>query len=511
MPKSKKKKQPLFNKILIANRGEIACRIIRTCHRLGIKTVAVYSEADARALHVQQADEAVLIGPPPASESYLNGDAIIRAAQQTGAEAVHPGYGFLSENTAFVKACGEAGIVFIGPPVESMERMKNKAQARRLAEEAGLPLLPGSTGAVDDQEALDKALEIGFPVMVKASQGGGGIGIRRVESAAEMPEALARARSLAESAFGSAQVYVEKFLESPSHIEVQVLADHFGKAVHLYERDCSMQRRNQKVIEESPSIKLKKRRRNQMYQAALALVKHIGYANAGTVEFLVDKEGRFYFVEMNTRLQVEHPVTEMITGLDMVELQIRIAAGEHLPFDQDDIERKGHAIEVRIYPEDPKTLLPVSGRLETIELPTDEHIRVDSAIFPGYEITSYYDSLMAKVIAWGKSRDKAIETLSKGLKNFQLPNVTHNIPLILAALDSEEFKKGTFDTLTLSAIVERSNAEAPELSEKEKVAVAAAALSNAFGSSSGQRPSNPWKGYGRISQMNPWSGRGNRW
>ncbi|MBI4197512.1 MAG: acetyl-CoA carboxylase biotin carboxylase subunit [Chloroflexi bacterium] len=512
MPRAKKKRQQLFRKVLIANRGEIACRIIGTCHRLGIKAVAVYSEADAHALHVQQADEAVLIGPPPAAESYLNIAAIIQAAQETGAEAVHPGYGFLSENADFVSACRDAGITFIGPSVEALERMKNKAEARHLAAEAGLPLLPGTTGAVDDKEALAKALEIGFPVMVKASQGGGGIGIRRVNSPEEMPEALARARSLAQSAFGSAQVYVEKFLEGPSHIEVQVLADHFGNAVHLYERDCSIQRRNQKVIEESPSVKLKRRRRKKMYEAALALVRYIGYTNAGTIEFLVDKNGRFYFVEMNTRLQVEHPVTEMITGLDMVELQIRIAAGEPLPFEQDDVHRKGHAIEARIYPEDPKTLLPVSGRLESVEFPTDEHIRVDSAIFPGYEILPYYDSLMAKVIAWGKDREKAIETLSKGLSSFQLPSITHNIPLVQAALANEEFKKGVHTTLTLASIVEQMNQAAPELSEKERVAVATAALGSFFvGPGAGQRPASPWKGYGRMTQVNPWSGRGARW
>ncbi|MBI4201508.1 MAG: acetyl-CoA carboxylase biotin carboxylase subunit [Chloroflexi bacterium] len=511
MPRRRRRKQQLFSKILIANRGEIACRIIRTCHRLNIKTVAVYSEADAHALHVQQADEAVLIGPPPAAESYLNAATIIQAALETGAEAIHPGYGFLSENTAFVNACTSAGIVFIGPSVETMERMKNKAEARRLASEAGLPLLPGSTGAVDDTEAVAMAQEIGFPVMVKASQGGGGIGIRQVNTPEELPEALARARSLAESAFGSSQVYVEKFLEAPSHIEVQVLADHYGNAVHLYERDCSIQRRNQKVIEESPTVKLKRRRRNKMYEAALALVKHIGYTNAGTIEFLVDKDNNFYFVEMNTRLQVEHPITEMITGLDLVELQIRIAAGEHLPFDQGDIKRKGHAIEARIYPEDPTTLLPASGRLESLELPTGNHIRVDSAIFPGYEITTHYDSLMAKVIVWGKSRDKAIETLSKALNNFQLPDITHNIPLVQATLASEEFKKGTFTTLTLGKTVDQMRQTGAALSETERVAVAVTALGSLLGGGTTGRPASPWKGYGRLSQMNPWSGRGNRW
>ncbi len=510
MPR-KKKTNPLFGKVLIANRGEIACRIIRTCHRLGIKTVAVFSDADAGALHVQQADESVRIGPSPAAESYLNAGNIIDAALRTGANAVHPGYGFLSENTGFAAASRDNGIVFIGPSVEAMERMKNKAEARRLAAEAGLPLLPGTTGAVNDTDALSKAMEIGFPVMVKASQGGGGIGIRRVNSPDEMPDALRRARSLAQSAFGSAQVYVEKFLEAPSHIEVQIVADHHGHALHLFERDCSVQRRNQKVIEESPSVKLGKGQRNRMYQAALALVKHIGYTNVGTIEFLVDQKGNFYFVEMNTRLQVEHPITEMITGLDLVELQVRIAAGEPLPFAQDGVKRKGHAIEARIYPEDPKTLLPVSGRLDSVELPTDKNLRIDSAIFPGYEISTHYDSLMAKVIAWGKDRNKAIETLSKGLSNFKLPGITHNIPLVQAALANEEFKKGAYNTLTLGRIVDEMNA-VQALTEAEKAALATATLGSLFGQGApGHRPASPWKGYGRMSQMNPWSGRGNRW
>lgn len=512
MPRKKNSgKQPLFKKVLVANRGEIACRIVRTCHRLGIKTVAVYSDADVNALHVQQADEAVRIGPPAAAESYLNIQAIIRATKQTGAVAIHPGYGFLSENSEFVMACQQAGITFIGPSVAVMEMMKDKAQARRLAAEAGLPLLPGTDAEVDDRQALMLALGVGFPVMVKASQGGGGIGIRKVDTPDELPDALTRARSLAESSFGSPRIYIEKYLEAPSHVEVQVLADHHGHAVHLYERDCSIQRRNQKVIEESPTAKLRRRRRNRMYEAALALVDHIGYTNAGTIEFLVDKEGNFYFVEMNTRLQVEHPVTEMTTGVDMVELQIRIAAGEPLPFSQKDVGREGHAIEARIYPEDPYTLMPGSGRIEYLELPKKAHLRIDSALFPGYEIVQYYDSLMAKVIVWGKSRKKAIDSLHKGLGSFHLEGITTNIPLVQWVLEDEGFRKGNYSTSSLAEIIEGKRSPAAQLTEQERVAAVTTALGTLFaGAQAPARATSPWKGYGRTSQM-AFRSRGDRW
>ena len=511
MPRKKKQKTQLFKKILIANRGEIACRIIRTCHALGIQTVAVYSDADVNSLHVRDADEAVRIGPPPAAESYLNIQAVMDAAKQTNSEAIHPGYGFLSESSDFVAACHSANITFIGPSNELMEMMKDKAEARRLAGEAGLPLLPGTEGDVDDKEALSRALEIGFPVMVKASQGGGGIGIRMVSTPDEMPAALSRARSLGKSAFGSSDIYIEKFLEGPSHVEVQVIADHYGNSVHLYERDCSIQRRNQKVIEETPTSKIGRRRRNRMYDAALTLVKHIGYTNAGTVEFLVDNEENFYFLEMNTRLQVEHPVTEMITGLDMVELQIRIAAGESLPFSQKDVERQGHAIEARIYPEDPYTLMPMSGRIESLQLPKDKHIRVDSALFPGYEISPYYDPLMAKVAAWGKSRKRAIDGLRRGLRHLSIEGISHNIPLIQWVLEDEDFRKGIYSTSSLPGIIQKRQNPTSELSEQEQVAAVATALGTLFGATPAtQRPSSPWKGYGRMSQMG-FRSRGGQW
>ena len=503
-------KGPPFPKILIANRGEIACRVIRTCLDMGISTVAVYSEADASALHVQQADEAVLLGPSPPAESYLNIAAVIRAAQETGAQAVHPGYGFLSENPSFAAACQEAGIVFIGPSPEVMELMGDKAQARRLAAEAGLPLLPGTEADLTDQDALDWSRETGFPIMVKAAHGGGGIGIRMVSTPEGLPEALARARSLAQSAFGSSRVYLEKYLSEPSHVEVQVLADLHGNAVHLFERDCSVQRRNQKVVEETPSVKLKKRRRQAMHQAALALVSHIGFTNAGTVEFLLDQEGRFYFLEINMRIQVEHPVTEMVTGLDLLEHQIRIAAGEPLSFSQKDVRCKGHAIEARVYPEAPGSLMPTTGRIEAVREPEGPNIRVDSAIIPGYEVTSYYDPLMAKVIAWGKSRKRAIATLNEALQEFRIDGVTHNIPLIQRVLADEEFLEGTYNTLLLTRLSEQETGELSQEAEREAVAAITVVLGSLFGNVADQR-SSQWKTYGRVVQMTPRPGRGGRW
>ena len=509
MPRRKSKDLP-FNKILIANRGEIACRVVRTCRRMGIKTVAVYSEADANALHVQQSDEAVLIGPPPAAESYLDIQAIIQAARDTGAQAIHPGYGFLSENPAFAKACEAANITFIGPSASDMELMGDKIRARQIAKEAGLPLIPGTDAAVSDQEAIDAAPAIGFPLMVKAAAGGGGIGIRLVDTPEELPEALTRARSQAESSFGSSHVYLEKYLEQPSHVEVQVLADQHGNAVHLFERDCSVQRRNQKVVEETPCVKLTKNKLNTMYEAAMKLVSHIGYVNAGTIEFLVDKEGAFYFLEMNTRLQVEHPVTEMVTGLDLVEFQLRVAAGQRLSITQQDVSRKGHAIEARIYSEDPETHMPATGRVVTLEEPSDKNVRVDGALFQGYEATPYYDPMMAKVIAWGRSRKKAIERLDKALGSFIIQGVTHNIPLIQRVLANQEFKDGSYSTHLLSNMADDQGTESARQDELETVAAVTTALGAIFGGAPQQRPSQ-WRTYGRAAQMMPRSGRGGRW
>jgi acetyl-CoA carboxylase biotin carboxylase subunit len=509
MPTRKKIDLP-FRKILIANRGEIACRVIRTCQRMGIKTVAVYSEADAPALHVQQADEAVLIGPPAAAESYLNIQAIIQAARDTGTEAIHPGYGFLSENPDFTKACQATGITFIGPSPGNMELMGNKIRARQVAQDAGLPLIPGTETAVSDQEAIDIAPGIGFPLMVKAAAGGGGIGIRLVATLDSLSEALTRARSQAESSFGSGQVYLEKYLEQPSHVEVQVLADQHGNAVHLFERDCSVQRRNQKIVEETPCPKLTKSKLNAMYEAALMLVSHIGYVNAGTVEFLVDHSGDFYFLEMNTRLQVEHPITEMVTGLDLVEHQIRIAAGQLLPFTQKDVSRKGHAIEARLYSEDPETLMPASGRVTVLQVPNGKNIRVDGALFQGYEATPYYDPMMAKVIAWGRSRKKAIERLNDALDSFTIEGVTHNIPLIQQVLANQEFKDGSYSTHLLAHMSDDQSADASRQEERETVAAVTTALGTIFGGTPQQR-SSPWRTHGRAAQMMAWPTRGGRW
>ena len=517
LPGKKKKEKkadvpvkPLFSKILIANRGEIACRIIRTCQRMGIQTVAVYSDADMSALHVRMADEAFYIGKSPASESYLNAKAIIRAAQRSGAQAIHPGYGFLSENAAFVGACQKAGLVFIGPSAEVMDSMKDKVQARSLAQEAGLPLLPGSEGVVTDDEATAVAEEIGFPVMVKSASGGGGIGIRLVDTPQELPDALKRSRSLADSAFGDSGVYVEKYLENPSHIEVQVLADNHGNAVHLFERDCSVQRRNQKIIEETPSEKLNKGRRKSMCEAALALVHHLGYTNAGTVEFIADEKGRFYFLEMNTRLQVEHPVTEMITGLDIVEQQIRIAAGETLEFSQKNVRRRGHSIEARIYPEDPTTFIPLSGTIKSMVEPSMENVRIDNAAFPGYEVTPYYDSLIAKLIVWGKSRKRAINTMEKALEEFKIDGIVNNISVIRQVLQDEEFKDGEYSTQILSRLSENADRVLTPEEEREAVAAVAVALGSLFGNGQEQRSSS-WKTYGRSLQVAPRLGRGGLW
>ncbi|MBI4199843.1 MAG: ATP-grasp domain-containing protein [Chloroflexi bacterium] len=503
-------KKRLFRKVLIANRGEIACRVIRTCEHLGIKTIAVYSEADANALHVKRADEAVLLGPALASESYLNIAAIIRAALDQGAEAVHPGYGFLAQSAGFATACAKAGLAFIGPTPEVMQQMADKAMARRLAAEAGLPLLPGTETDITDEEAVARAQEIGFPLMVKAAHGGGGIGIREVRTPEELPEALERARSLAQNAFGSPRLYLEKHLEGPSHVEVQVLADQHGRAIHLFERDCSIQRRNQKVVEETPCVKLDPALRQEMYAAALAFVRHISYTNAGTVEFLLDQEGRFYFLEMNTRIQVEHPVTEMVTEHDLVEQQIRIAAGERLALSQEDVHSHGYAIEARVYPEDPTTLLPVAGTMTTVKEPKGRHLRVDSALFSGYEVSPFYDALMAKVVAWGRSRSKAISRLQNALGDFGLEGVPHNIPMLQQVLASPEFVEGTYNTLTLGRILGRQESAKREEEERHKVAAVMTALGHLFAGADRARPS-PWKTYGRAAQMSPGPGRGNRW
>ena len=437
----------MFSKVLIANRGEIACRVIRTCQRMGIKTVAVYSNVDAGSLPVQQADEAVPLGGPAPQDSYLNTGKILAAAQLAGADAIHPGYGFLSENPRFARQCEEAGITFIGPRPEVMEQMGDKLFARRLGREAGVPVLPGTDDAVPDEEAADAAWRLGFPLMVKAAEGGGGIGIHIVETPEELPPFIERSRQAAAGAFGSGRLYFERYLKDASHIEVQLLGDNYGNVVHLFERDCSVQRRNQKLIEETPaSSKLRPETRRRLASLALTLGQRIGYNNAGTVEFLVSRDGSVYFLEMNTRLQVEHGVTEMTTGLDLVELQLRVAAGETLPITQDDVVHRGHAIEARIYPEDPETFMPDAGEITGLHLPTVENVRIDTALCDGYVVGLDYEPLIAKVMAWGENREQAIRTLQRALLELRLEGVRNNVPLLRSILASREFTDAVHHT-----------------------------------------------------------------
>ena len=445
----------MFDTVLIANRGEIACRVIRTCQRLGIEAVAVYSSADAKALHVRMADRAIQIGNAPASESYLNGEAIIKAAKRAKAQAIHPGYGFLSENPAFVKAVEEAGLVFIGPSSKVIAQMGDKIMARRLAREAGVPISPGAEGEIDDAQAEAMARGIGFPLMIKAADGGGGMGIRVVNEISEVAEAMTRARSQAQNAFGSSRIYMERRIQNASHVEVQVIADHFGKALHLFERDCSVQRRNQKVVEETPCAKLTPEVRNALLESAVRLVRSIGYTNAGTIEYLYDsKEDRFYFLEMNTRLQVEHPITEMVTGLDLVELQLRVAAGERLPLTQHDIHQHGAAIEARIYPEDPVMLLPTAGTVSVLVEPEEgPTVRVDSALYEGYEVSPYYESMMAKLIVHGETREEAIANMLAALDQYVIEGPVVNIPLVRRVMEHKDFRNAAFDNAFLERML----------------------------------------------------------
>ncbi|MBV9829414.1 MAG: acetyl-CoA carboxylase biotin carboxylase subunit, partial [Alphaproteobacteria bacterium] len=419
----------MFRKILIANRGEIACRVIRTARRMGIKTVAVYSEADADALHVREADEAVAIGAAPSSESYLRADRIVEACKQTGAEAVHPGYGFLSERTAFAEVLAEAGIAFIGPTHEAIAAMGDKIESKKLAAAAGVSTVPGYLGVIEDGEAAVKiARDIGYPVMIKASAGGGGKGMRIAHNDAELHEGISGAQNEARSSFGDDRVFLEKYVEEPRHIEIQVLGDAHGNVVHLGERECSIQRRHQKVIEESPSPFLDPETRAAMGAQAVALAKAVDYRSAGTVEFIVDRNRNFYFLEMNTRLQVEHPVTELVVGLDLVELMIRVAAGEKLPFTQDDIKQTGWAVEARVYAEDPlRNFLPSIGRLTRYQTPQGEGIRIDTGVYEGAEIAMYYDPMIAKLCTYGGDRETAIDRMLDALDGFYISGVRHNI------------------------------------------------------------------------------------
>jgi acetyl-CoA carboxylase, biotin carboxylase subunit len=465
----------VFKKILIANRGEIAVRVIRACREMGIGTVAVYSEADRSALHVRQADEAFLLGGAPSRESYLNVERVLDVAGRTSADAVHPGYGFLAENAAFARACEQAGVAFIGPRSETIALMGEKTSARRVAVEAGVPVVPGTLEPVLDMAAIrDEAFRIGFPLMLKAAAGGGGKGLRLVARADELESALARARSEAKSAFGDDSVYLEKAIDRPRHIEIQVLADEHGNAVHLFERECSIQRRHQKVIEESPSPFLTPELRARMGELAVALVKRVGYVNAGTLEFLVDVERNPYFLEMNTRLQVEHPVTEMVTGEDLVKLQIRIARGERLPFQQDDLHQRGHAIECRVYAEDPdQGFLPSPGRITALRLPGGPGVRDDSGIYEGYEVPVHYDPLLSKLVVWGYSRQDAIRRMRRAVAEYKVLGIKTTLPFFERVLHHPAFLSGDFDT----SFVEQVFAAEDHARERPvDVAVAAAAI-----------------------------------
>ena len=437
----------MFTKILIANRGEIALRIIRACREMGIKTVAVYSTADRNALHAQIADEAVCIGSAATKDSYINTKSIIAACEVTGCKAIHPGFGFLSESSAFVRLCDKCGIKWIGPTAKAIDAMGDKANAKSTMKSAGVPVVPGSEGIITSMEqARMLAAEIGYPVMVKASAGGGGRGIRNIEDESELEEKILEAKQEARQFFGNDDVYLEKLIINPKHIEIQLLADEHGNVVYLGERDCSCQRRNQKLLEESPAVIMTEELRERMGKAAVAAAKACGYTNAGTVEFLVDKDKNFYFMEMNTRIQVEHPVTEMVTGIDLIKEQIKIAAGEPLSFEQEDVHLDGHAIECRVNAEDPaKGFRPCPGKIKSIHLPGGFGVRIDTAVYQGYEIPPYYDSMIAKVIVKGKDRNEAIQKMKVALSEFLIEGITTNVDFQLNLLRDPDFEKGDFD------------------------------------------------------------------
>lgn len=442
----------MFNKILIANRGEIAVRIIRACRELGIQTVAVYSEADREALHVDLADQAVCIGPARAKESYLNTENIISATVLTGAEAIHPGFGFLAENSKFAEMCRECNITFIGPTPEVIESMGNKAKARQMMSAAGVPIIPGVEGILQDfKHTVKVAKSLGYPVMLKASAGGGGKGIRIVRSAEELKKAYDTARSEAKAAFNNDALYLEKLIEEPRHIEFQILGDNYGQVIHLGERDCSIQRLNQKVIEEAPSTALTPKQREKMGEAAIRAAKAVGYQSAGTVEFLVDKNGSFYFMEMNTRIQVEHPVTELVTGIDIVQEQIKIAAGEKLGIKQEDVRIKGHAVECRINAENPSLgFRPSPGKIDILLWPGGSGVRLDSALYNGYTIPPNYDSMIAKLITYGRDRHEALSKMRRALAEFIIEGIDTNIEFLFQILNNENFINGQIDTSFLS-------------------------------------------------------------
>jgi len=483
----------MFKKILIANRGEIAVRVIRACHEMGIAAVAVYSDVDRPALHVRKADEAYPIGAAAASESYLNIQKILDVAARSGADAIHPGYGFLSENAKFARACADAGVKFIGPTAAAMDAMGSKTRARQAMERAGVPLVPGTSRGLESFEQAEQvAARIGYPVMLKAAAGGGGKGMRLVHAPEELKSALEGARSEAERSFGDSEVYIEKAIINPRHIEMQVLADEHGNTVYLGERECSLQRRHQKVVEEAPSPIVDADMRKRMGDVAVRVAQAAGYTNAGTVEFLVDQQKNFYFLEMNTRLQVEHPVTELITGLDLVHLQIRIAAGGKLPFTQDEVVLRGHAIECRIYAEDPdNNYFPSPGKITLLLLPSGPGIRRDSGMYEGWTVPMDYDPLLAKLIGYGTDREQAISRLTRALNEYFVGGIKTNISLFRRILSDPDFRAAKMDTGFLDRLLKQKKAEAPADPKAIEVAVIAAGIFAALGSAAagaGERP-----------------------
>jgi len=491
----------MFKKILIANRGEIACRVIRACREMRIGTVAVYSDADKDALHVRMADEAFHIGPPPSSESYLRGDRIIDVALGCGAEAIHPGYGFLSENADFVRAVTKAGVTFIGPPPEAMEGLGGKMSARKIATSAGVPIVPGTTeplSSYDDAKAI--AAEIGYPVMLKASAGGGGKGMRLVFEESELRSALDGARSEALAGFGDDAVYVEKAVVRPRHIEIQVFSDKHGNHVHLGERECSIQRRHQKVIEESPSPINSAELRAEMGACAVMVAKAVNYVGAGTVEFLVsDLDRSFYFLEMNTRLQVEHPVTELVTGIDLVREQIRVAWGHELSFTQDDIVMRGHAIECRVYAEDPASnFMPSPGRITRLRLPHGSGVRDDGGVYEGAEVSIFYDPMISKLATYGRDRSEAIDRMRRALMEYEVGGIRTTVPFFREVMEDEDFIEGKLDTGFIPRFNERRKPE--NISEYDRdMAVLAAAVAYAEPKSAGPQTTPPQNG------LSPWT------
>ncbi len=500
----------MFNKVLVANRGEIAVRIIRACRELGIDTVAVFSEADRRGLHVRFADEAYLLGPAPSRDSYLRADKIMDIARKANVDAIHPGYGFLAERESFSAMCEEAGIAFIGPKPSAIAAMGDKAEARATVIKAGVPVVPGTedVGNMTDDELLAKAAEIGFPLLIKATAGGGGKGMREVTSLEEMPTLLASARREAESAFGDGNVYLEKLIIDARHIEIQILADKHGNVIHLGERECSLQRRHQKLLEEALSSALDDELRAKMGALAVKAAKSVDYVNAGTIEFLLDKNKNFFFLEMNTRLQVEHPVTEMVTGIDIVKEQLRIARGRPLSYTQDEVQFNGHAIECRVNAEDPyNNFMPSTGRITHSLLPTGPGVRVDTGVYPGFEITPFYDPMIAKLIVWGETRAQAILRMRRALEEYRIVGVRTNIPFHQTMMDSHRFMGGQYDTRFVEERFSMEDAEENRQDFSEVAAILATLVEHHETEVSSQfvqrneRDASNWKWVSRWERM----------